>query len=292
MQNKALLSESENLLLKKHNINKMPEVRVQRLSAAKSARLSSEMALTEITSTVGFIEQSEKTVKRPKSKDALKAPKASLKKSSLSPQKSKSPSRVRAKSKSPARSPSRSRKDPKKTRRTASPSAEKKSAPRGAKLYTKKDLVQETKVTKVEETTLTEITQPTKRVLRSSSSMSSKSDLKSVMKVDLIKNNESINESEPKLNESSTKKLEVCSVNCDEVLFDLGYLKFTRRHVMSIIMVTFMLMLVLSMVNYYDNNREVYQKKFDFYVNSLKNGCTFTKRWMAKITSKIFKSSP
>jgi hypothetical protein len=270
MPNKAvLLSEADKLLLKKHNIKEMPEVKVQRLSATKSARLSAEMAQVTVV---------DKPVqKRSKSKDAVKVAKASSKKkTSLSPQKSKSPSRVsRAKSKSPARSPSRSRKDPKKTHRTASPTEK---PTRGAKLYTKKDLVQEP--------TPTEVSQ--RRVLRSSSSMSSKSDLKSVMKVELVKSNESINESAAKLNESTKK--EVCTTNCDEVLFDLGYLKFTRRHVMHIIFFTFVLMLVLTMVNHYDNNREVYQAKLHFYINSLKNGCDFTKNSLKKFKSKFFKS--
>lgn len=252
----------------------MPEARVQRLSS-KSQRLTTSNEETNKAADKPAIEK-----KRSRSRDAVKA---ASKKKSLSPEKSTR----RTKSKSPARGSSKSRKDSKKA--TTSPKAT-----RGAKLYIKKDLVQEI----APEVALD--AKPQKRVLRSSSSLSSTTELKSVTKVDSVQNEneataEQVIESiAPKLNESienadsAKDKSNEAKSHENDVYIDLGYLKFNKRTVMNIVLVTFILMIFLTLINHYDLNRAVYEERASVYIKSLKQCVENTKKRFIDLKKKFF----
>lgn len=253
------------------NLLKMPEVRLQRLSATKSQRLSSSL-IDEINSVEQII-TAEPKGKRSKSKDPAKASKVSKKKS-LSPE--KSTRRSRTKSKSPARSASRSRKEGKDKTKTSTTSPKQ---VKGAKLYTKKDLVQEI---------APEI--PQKRVLRSSSSMSSKTDLKEIAKSEPIQE-QTIESIKPALTESvDVKNTEpnASSAKCSEVFIDLGYMRVSRCVLMKIVMISFLLMIVLTMINHYDSNKDHYHERMGIYVNSIKKCVEGSKQKLIALKSKFF----
>lgn len=247
---------------------RMPEVRIQRLSATRSQQLSGSQIAE--SNGVEQVVSTETRTKRSKSKDAAKSTKISKKKS-LSPE--KTTRRSRTKSKSPSRSASRSRKEGKdaKSRRTASPKPTK-----GAKLYTKKDLVQEI---------APEI--PQKRVLRSSSTMSSKSDLKATMNTETIPE-QTIESIAPKLNDSEVKDVEPAKKDCSKVFIDLGYMRVGKCVLMKIVFFSFILMLALSLINYYDSNKEYYNEKFGVYINSFNQCIDNSKRKLQEFKTKFF----
>lgn len=245
---------------------------VQRASAAKASEQLSVSA-SDAVEQIPVVE----VKKRSRSKDAVK----SSRKSKKSPEKG---AKTRTKSKSPARSSSRSRREGTKARRTASPQAK---PARGAKLYTKKDLVQDI---------APEI--PQKRVLRSSSSRST-SELKSIKSELQPTSEQEVESIAPKLNESNADEVQSSSCKfsclkrvCDSFskcpVFQSGYLQANKCILMRILMVSFLLMAVLAVFNLYDSNKELVNEQASIYLNSFTKCFENMKKSVLNLKSKVF----
>lgn len=236
---------------------------------------SSRLASRELSTSVTEVASAPEVVARKprsKSKDAVKAASKAAK---------KSPSKIRSKSKSksPARAKSPSRAKKAAAKQSSSPAPEKPT--RGAKLYTKKDLVQD--ITPQE----TEL--PKKRTLRSSSSRSSMTELKAAKKTELEATPEAPAQT------SCCQKMKgllfnfcpirycpmtACPINC-------GYIKANKCMIMRILIASFLLIALLAMFNYYETIAPAVSDQAQILINSVNSGVASVKSSLVGLKNRF-----
>ncbi len=239
----------------------------------RSSRLASKEALSTSATEVSASEPVGIAARkaRSKSKDALKvAAKKSL----------KSPARAKSKSPARAKSPSRAKKAAK-----SAASPETKPAVRGAKLYTKKDLVQEAAAAAPAEVEVAK-----KRTLRSSSSQSSMSNLKVTKATEL--------EPTPEVAAPVTCCLRMkrffscfCPLRwpCDmcPVGFSAGYVQANKCMLLKIFLATLFLLAFLLFFNHFEAIAPAVGEQASVILNSVSEGFSSLLGQLQSLRTKI-----